>query len=114
MDSEETLLEWIILQRSKDLRLSTFDSIIETDETAAWHEIISNNAVTDKGTKSVVLETSGHEKTKVTVTLAAKTNDDKLKPYNRLSRTSMQNSKLEKRFCNEKSLLRRINHKWLD
>ena len=61
-----------------------------------------------------MLKTSGHEKTKVTVTLAAKTNDDKLKPYNHLSRTSMQNSKFEKRFCNEKSLLRRINHTWLD
>ena len=55
--------------------------IIVMDETAVWHEIISNTTVTDKGAKSVVLKTTGHEKSKVTVTLGAKANDDKLKPY---------------------------------
>ena len=57
------------------------DCIIAIDETAVWHEMISNATVTDKGAKSVVLKTTGHEKSKVTVTLAAKGNGDKLKPY---------------------------------
>ena len=57
------------------------DCIIAMDERAMWHEMISNTTVTDKGTKSVVLKTTGHEKNKVTVTLAAKANGDKLKPY---------------------------------
>ena len=57
------------------------DCVIAMDETAMWHEMISNTIVTDKGTKSVVLKTTGHEKNKVTVTLAAKANGDKLKPY---------------------------------
>ena len=59
------------------------DCIIAMDETAVWHEMISNTAVsvTDIGAKSVVLKTTGHEKSKVTVTLAAKANGDKLKPY---------------------------------
>ena len=43
--------------------------------------MISNTTVIYKGTKSVVLKTSGHEKNKVTVTLAAKANDVKLEPY---------------------------------
>ena len=43
--------------------------------------MISNTTVTDNGAKSVVLKTTGHEKSKVTVTLAAKANGDKLKPY---------------------------------
>ena len=51
------------------------------DEIAVWHEMISNTTVTGKGAKSVVLKTTGHEKCKVTVTLAAKANGDKLKPY---------------------------------
>ena len=55
------------------------DCVIAMDETAMWHEMISNTTVTDKGTKSVVLKTTGHEKNKVTVTLAAKANGDKLK-----------------------------------
>ena len=32
------------------------DCIIAMDETAVWHEMISNTAVTDKGEKSVVLK----------------------------------------------------------
>ena len=52
------------------------DCIIAMDETAAWHEMISNTIVADKGAKSVVLETSGQEKSKANVTLAAKANGD--------------------------------------
>ena len=51
------------------------------NETAVWREMISNTTVTDKGAKSVVLKTTGHEKSKVTVTLTTKANGDKLKPY---------------------------------
>ena len=51
------------------------------DETAVWHEMISSTTVTEKGAKSVVLKTTAHEKSKVIVTLAAKANGDKLKPY---------------------------------
>ena len=51
------------------------------DEKAVWHEMISNTTVTDKGEKSVVLKTTGHVKSKVTVTLAVKAKGDKLKPY---------------------------------
>ena len=43
--------------------------------------MISNSTVTDKGAKFVVLKTTGHEKSKLTVTLAAKAIGDKLKPY---------------------------------
>ena len=50
------------------------------DETAVWHEMISNTTVTDKGTKSVVLKTTGHEKSKVIVIFIAKAYEDKLKP----------------------------------
>ena len=43
--------------------------------------MISNTTVTDKGATAVVLKTTVHEKSKVTVTLAAKANGDKLKPF---------------------------------
>ena len=55
--------------------------VIAMDETAVWDEMISSTTVTDKGPNPVVLKTAGHEKSKVTVTLAAKTSSDKLKPY---------------------------------
>ena len=57
------------------------DCIIAMDETAVWHKMISGTTVTDKGAKSVVLKTTSREKNKVAVTLAAKVNGDKLKPY---------------------------------
>ena len=57
------------------------DCIIAMNETAVCHEIISNTTVTDNGAKSVVLKTTGHEKSKVTVTLATKATGDKLKAY---------------------------------
>ena len=57
------------------------DCIIAMDETAVWHDMISNTTVTQKGAKSVVLKTTGHKKSRVTVTLAAKANGDKLRPY---------------------------------
>ena len=65
----------------KQINNYDLDCIIAIDETAVWHEMISNTTVKDKGAKSVVLKTTGHEKSKVTVTLAAKANGDKLKPY---------------------------------
>ena len=56
------------------------DCIIAMDETAVWHEMISNTTATDKAGESIVLKTTAHEKSNVTVTLAAKANGDKLKP----------------------------------
>ena len=89
------------------------DCIIAMNETAVWHKMISNTTVTNKGAKSFVLKTTSHEKSKVTVTLAAKVNGDKL---NFISSFQDINAKFKlwKTFCNQKSLLRRINHKWLD
>ena len=48
------------------------------NETTVWHKMISNTTVTNKGAKSFVLKRTSHEKSKVTVTLAAKVNGDKL------------------------------------
>ena len=50
------------------------------DETAVWHDMLSNTTVTNKGTKSVVLKTTGHEKSRMTVVLASQANGGKLKP----------------------------------
>ena len=52
------------------------DCIISMDETVAWHKMISNTTVTDKGAEYVVLKTIGCEKSKITVTLVAKANAD--------------------------------------
>ena len=67
---------WYILYGRQLKQKNNFDldCIIAMDETAVWQEMISNTIVADKGAKSAVLETSGHEKSKATITLAAKAN----------------------------------------
>ena len=61
-----------------------------------------------------MLKTSDHEKSKVTVILAAKANGDKLKPYIVFPGHKREVQNLKKRNFQSKSMLRRINHKWLD
>ena len=79
--TDKVILYILYVRQLKQRNNYDLDCIIVLDETAVWHEMISNITVTDKGAKSVVLKTTGHEKSKVTVTLAAKANGDKLKPY---------------------------------
>ena len=74
----DKVISYILYVRQLKQRIKyDLDCIIAMDETAVWHEMISNTTVTDKG---AVLKTTGHEKGKVTVTLAAKANGEKFKP----------------------------------
>ena len=51
------------------------------DETAVWFDMVSPTTIDARGTKSVSLKTTGHEKSHLTVVLAAKADGTKLKPY---------------------------------
>ena len=54
---------------------------ISLDETPVWSDIVSETAVdTTVRKKTVTLKTSGHEKSRVSVCLAAKADGPKLKP----------------------------------
>ena len=55
--------------------------IIAMDETAVWSDMISETTVDRIGLKDIPLKTSGHEKVRVTVCLAAKSDGTKLKPF---------------------------------
>ena len=55
--------------------------IIAMDETAVWFDMLSSTTVDKRGAKSVALKTTGHEKSHLTVILAAKADGTKLKPY---------------------------------
>ena len=55
--------------------------IIAMDETAVWFDMVSPTTIDARGTKSVSLKTTGHEKSHLTVVLAAKADGTKLKPY---------------------------------
>ena len=47
-------------------------NIIAMDETAVWKDMLSSTTVDKVGSKTVSIKTTGHEKEKVTICLAAK------------------------------------------
>lgn len=51
------------------------------DETAVWKDMLSSTTVDKVGSKTVAINTTGHEKEKVTVCLAAKADGTKLKLF---------------------------------
>jgi len=51
------------------------------DETPVWADMVSNTTVNKTGQKDVTLKTTGHEKVRVTVCLAAKADGTKLRPF---------------------------------
>ena len=61
-------------------RISEKD-IIAMDETVVWFDMLSPNTIDVRGTKIVALKTTGHERSYLTVVLAAKADGTKLKPY---------------------------------
>ena len=52
------------------------------DEMAVWKDMLSSTTVDKVGSKTISIKTTGHEKEKVTVCLAAKADGTKLKPFN--------------------------------
>ena len=63
----EKLVSYILYIRRMKKKQYDLSQIIAMDETAVWHDMLSNTTVTNKGAKSVVLKTTGHEKSRVTV-----------------------------------------------
>ena len=56
-------------------------SIIKVDETSVWNGMVSNSRIAKQRAKSVCLKTTRHEKYMVSVCLAAKADETKLKPF---------------------------------
>ena len=56
-------------------------SIIAMDETAVWYDMVAEATADKTGRKDTPLKSTGHEKVKVSVCLAAKTDRTRLKPF---------------------------------
>ena len=56
-------------------------NIIAMDETPVWADMVSSTTVNKTGQKEIMLKTTGHEKVRVSVCLAAKADGSKLKPF---------------------------------
>ena len=51
------------------------------DKTPVWNDMVSSTIVDMTGSRNVPLKTTGHEKVRVSVYLAAKGDGTKLKPF---------------------------------
>ena len=56
-------------------------NIVAMDETAVWKDMVSETTVKATGAKDVAMKSSGHEKVRVSVCLAAKLDATKLQPF---------------------------------
>ena len=56
-------------------------NIYAMDETPVWEDMVATTTVDRKGTKDVVMQSTGHEKARVTVCLTDKADGSKLKPF---------------------------------
>ena len=57
------------------------NSILAMDETPVWKDMVSSTTVDKTGSKVVPLKTTGHEKVRVSVCIAAEDDGTKLKPF---------------------------------
>ena len=73
-------------------------NIIAMGETAVWADMTSDTTVEYIGARTVGLKTTGHEKVRVSVCLAAKTNGSKMKPMVVFGGGKSEMSKLNEEF----------------
>ena len=71
----------LYVRRLREQNNYDLGSIIAMDETPVYHDMLANTTVTQKGAKSVVMKTTGHDKNSITVVLPAKADGEKCKPY---------------------------------
>ena len=75
--------------------------IIAFHETLVWVDMVSNRTVDVVGKKTVSMKTTGHEKCRVTVGLAAKDDGTKLKPFIVFKGGKLDVEKLKKEYGNK-------------
>jgi hypothetical protein len=75
------LLSYILFVRKLRQRHGyTPEYIGAMDETPIWLDMVADTTLDHIGRKSIPIKSTGHEKARITVVLAAKANGDKLKP----------------------------------
>ena len=73
-------------------------NIIAVDETPVWCDMLSETTVDTSGKRTVSFKTTGHEKARVSVVLAAKTDETKLKPMVLFKRAKREDADLNQKF----------------
>ena len=98
----DKLIAYILQVKRQRNRLSySHSDIIAMDETAVWQDMLSSTTVDNVEEKSIRLKTTGHEKSKVSVCLAAKADGTKLKPFIVFPGAKRETKQLNEEFKNK-------------
>ena len=87
--------------------------IIAFDETPVWSDMVFSDTVEKTEAEEVTLKSTSHEKERVTVGLAAKGDETKLKPIIVFNNAKRDVAKQQKEFINRCDIVSRSNA-WLD
>ena len=79
------------------------------DETPVWKNMVSSTTVDKTGSKDVPLKTTGHEKVRVSVCLAAKGDGMKLKPFVVFAGAKRKSKALHEEYKPQSSVASSIN-----
>lgn len=79
--SEKVLSFQKFIIRMRKIREYPLEAIGNMDETPVFFDMPGNNTLDISGTKSVLIKSTGHEKERITVALAAMANGKKLPPF---------------------------------
>ena len=96
------LIAYILQVRRQRSRHSySHSDIIAINETAVWQDMLSSATVDKAGESSIRLKTTGHEKSKVSVSLTAKAHGINLKPFIVFPGATRETKQLNEEFKNK-------------
>ena len=87
--------------------------IIVMDETPVWNDMVSQTAVDACGKKTITMKTAGHEKSHVTVCLAARADGTNLKPMTIFKGAVRETKVLSQEFKGQ-AVTASLSNGWMD
>ena len=84
-------------------------SIIAMDEMPVWSDMVSETTIDTTGKKTVTLKSTGHQKSRVSVCLAAKDDGTKLKPFIVFKQAKREVAPLHQKFKSQAYIAGSVN-----
>ena len=108
------LVSYVIqVRRLQEKHKYSASDVIAMDETPVWCDMISETTVDTSGKKTITLKSTGHEKARVSVCLAAKADGTKLKPMVVFKGGKREVAKLKQEF-QHRAIVATSANGWMD
>mgnify|MGYP002803996814 CR=1 FL=1 len=108
------LVSYVIqVRRLQKKHKYSLSDIIAMDETPVWCDMVSETTIDAVGKKTITLKTTGHEKARVSICLAAKVDGTKLKPMVVFKLAKRESASLNEEFKRRAVVATSVNG-WMD